>query len=98
MSFQLVARPGIKTDLLEASSWYDSKAAGLGRDFLREVDRQFELIESNPLLYAPIYRGVRGCQPRRLPYVIYYRIRGDIIQMIAVRHGRQHHSTWRNRL
>lgn len=98
MNYKLVARPEVKYDLSEASSWYDAKAVGLGRDFLSEVDRQFDLIEANSLLYAPIYRGVRGCQPRRFPYVIYYRLRGEIVQVIAVRHGRQHHSVWRDRL
>jgi plasmid stabilization system protein ParE len=41
---------------------------------------------------------VRFIIPKRFPYVVYYRIEGDRVAVLAVIHKRQDQAKWKRRL
>ena len=70
---------------------------GLGEEFFGELLSQLDLIQENPEGWAIHYRKTRACPTRRFPYVIYYRVLSDRINVIAVQHGHRNPREWRKR-
>lgn len=42
MSWKVIARPEVESDLAEAADWYDSPLEGLGAEFREEVIQVFD--------------------------------------------------------
>jgi plasmid stabilization system protein ParE len=97
MSLPFVYRAEVRDEIDQAFARYDRQRQGLGEEFLTALQRQLELIGQNPEMYAEFYRRVRGAPMRRFPYVVYYRIQTDRIEVIAVQHGSRHPRRWRSR-
>lgn len=97
MSLPIVLRPEAQTDLLEARDWYEQQGPGLGDGFAEAVDEMFARIEEMPELYAVMLRDVRRGKLRRFPYVVYYRVLTDRIEVIAVLHGSRDPKVWQDR-
>ncbi|HEX8201483.1 MAG TPA: type II toxin-antitoxin system RelE/ParE family toxin [Isosphaeraceae bacterium] len=49
-------------------------------------------------LFAVTWEDVRACRLRRFPYVVYYRVLADRVEVLAVLHGSRESSTWRSRV
>ena len=97
MNRRLIIRPEAEEELTEARDWYQSQREGLGAEFLVEIDEVFNRIRENPELFAPEYKSVRRSGVDRFPYVVYYRVIGDAVEVIAVQHGARHPRRWRGR-
>ena len=80
-----------------AYAWYEEQRAGLGEEFLGAFLEQLERIQENPEGCAVLYRKIRACPMRRFPYVVYYRLLPDRINVIAVQHGHRNPRAWRRR-
>jgi len=100
MSYRLEVRPQVWNDIIAASEWYDSRKAGLGAKFARAVRDKMEDIQKQPLLarIRDSRRSVRWVFPRRFPYRIIYRIKGDAVLIIAVIHAAQYERRWKERV
>ena len=48
-------------------------------------------------MYAATFRGVRPAKLRRFPYVVYYRVLADRIEVLAVLHGSRDPRIWQGR-
>jgi plasmid stabilization system protein ParE len=97
MSLPLIVRPEAEHDMREARDWYEGRRNGFGNDFLSAVEVVFSRIREFPETYAPEYRGVRRARLRRFPYVVYYRLTSEKIEVLAILHGSRHSRTWRSR-
>ena len=97
MSLNVVLRPEAASDLLSAREWYELQRPGLGDEFANIVDEFLSQISSWPESHAVVFHGVRLARLRRFPYVAYYRILANCIELIAVLHGSRSPQTWRDR-
>jgi toxin ParE1/3/4 len=97
MSHPLIIRPEAEEDMAEGRDWYDRQREGLADEFLTAVDEVFDRIRETPELYAPEYKAVRRARMDRFPYVVYYRLVGDTVEVIAVQHGSRSPRRWRSR-
>jgi plasmid stabilization system protein ParE len=97
MSFPLIIRPEAEADLFEARGWYEEKQADLGSEFLTEIDDVFDRIGERPDLYAVEYKEVRRVALSRFPYVVYYRIVEETVEVIGVLHGSRDPKHWKSR-
>ena len=97
MSLPVILRPEAEQDLEAARDYYDEQA-GLGQAFVDRVSEVLDRIGDTPRLYAVIWKTVRSCQTRRFPYVIYYRVRTDFVEVLAVLHGRRNPTAWKRRV
>lgn len=87
-----------KPELDEALAFYESKQPGLSFEFLDEVERAIRRIVESPNT-LPVYDGdVRYCRTHRFPYIILYRIRGEEVEIIAVKHDSRREDYWKDRL
>jgi toxin ParE1/3/4 len=98
MTLAVVFRPEAKSDLLETRDWYERQQAGLGEGFANSVDETVERIEAMPQMYAVVFRDLRRVKLRRFPYLIYYRLSSDLIEVIAVFHGSRDPKLWQERM
>ncbi|MDD5141761.1 MAG: type II toxin-antitoxin system RelE/ParE family toxin [Verrucomicrobiales bacterium] len=81
-------------ELKEAMEFYESARAGLGAEFLREVEATSKLIESFPLAWLPLSSRTRRCRTRRFPYGLFYQIRNDEILIVSVMDLRRDPKRW----
>ena len=84
MNWQVFLSESAREDLEEARNWSESRQAGLGSDFLVEVESILELLEQNPKIFPVRSESVRGGPLRRFPYLIFYRIQDLSVEVIAI--------------
>ena len=93
---------GAESDLRAAATWYEKMQPGLGDDFLLELTRRLEAVETHPYQFGReesnrTERDVRFCRLRRFPYRIVFEIRKSGIVILAVAHSRRRPGFWKRR-
>ncbi len=101
MIFEVV--PEARLEAAEAAIWYDDQRAGLGGDFLVEVQKTLDRVRHRPTEFSKLeaYRGpheVRRALLRRFPYVAIFVCRPDETVVVAVSHARRRPLYWLDRL
>ena len=94
---RFLVEPEAETELDEAFTWYEGRAAGLGSEFLRAVRAAFALIRRNPEQFPRVRDEVRRALVRRFPYAVYYVPETEQISVLAVIHTRRHPRRWQSR-
>ena len=79
--------PEVAHELSDARDWYESRADGLGEEFIRMVYAAFEELQEFPEKYEAIYRSFRRALLRRFPYSVYYHCSADTITVYGVFHS-----------
>ena len=97
MSLPLVLRPEATQDLQDARDWYEQQRAGLGVIFAGRAATALDKIGQFPELYGLVWQDVRAAPIRRHPYIIYYRVLADRVEVFAILHARREASEWQNR-
>jgi plasmid stabilization system protein ParE len=98
MMFILRYRPEVVADLEAGRRWYEERSAGLGSDFVVECFEDLARIQRNPEWVGVDAYGVRSLRIRRFPYVIHYRIEGEMIVVFAIMFGGRDPSAWQERI
>jgi toxin ParE1/3/4 len=98
MNLPVVFRPEAQADLLLARDWYERQRADLGEAFGEAVEEVLGRIVALPELCEVVLRDVRRRRLRRFPYIIYYRVLADRIEVLAVLHGSRDSATWQKRI
>ena len=62
------------------------------------VEETINRIQTMPQMYATLFHNVRRAKLRRFPYLIYYRVLADRIEVIAVLHGSRNPKLWQERV
>ena len=83
MSYELQVRRAAELDIAEAQVWYESRQSGLGGQFRSEVSLVIERLAETPLIYQIAHRDVRRAIVRRFPYLIWYRVLGKTVTVLA---------------
>ena len=93
----LVFHPAAQDEFAAAAEYYETAVPGLGNRFLVAVRRTTEIA-----LQHPDAGSRRGTSARQLvvigfPYDIVYRVRGEIVSVLAVAHHHRRPGYWRAR-
>jgi toxin ParE1/3/4 len=91
-------RPEAKRDVLNSRRWYEREEAGLGEVFAQSLAEVIDRIESMPRMYPMAHHDARRAKMRKFPYLVYYRIVEDQIEIIAVLHGSRDPEVSRKRI
>ena len=85
-----------KTDLSDASKWYERQQKGLGKRFLDEIREAVEVICINPTSFQIQYDEYRVYFTRIFPYGIHYKHIADKneIHIKAVFHTARNPQIW----
>lgn len=99
MTARIVVLPEAEEDAREAARWYEDHRGGLGLEFLGAfqdaTSRAAEMPESFPRWSEePRYRRARL---RRFPYLLFYELRGEILEVAALVHERRKPGFWLRR-
>lgn len=97
MSLDVEFHPEAVAELDEAIVFYESEAAGLGEDFLSEVESAVESIAAMPEAAARELVGVRRKVLRRFPFTVVYQVRSGALEVLAVMHQRRKPRYWKAR-
>jgi plasmid stabilization system protein ParE len=95
---QLTYHPDAEAELVEAARFYEGRSPGLGDRFLGEFDAAITEIQASPGLWPAVEGDLRCHTMRRFPFGIYYRIQGDELRILVVKHHSRHPEYWRYRL
>ena len=91
--------PEAECEIGEASRWYESKRHGLGLSFIAAVDGAIEKISEHPLSY-PLWkedRPYRKALLKRFPFVVFFTVGDDSVQVVAVAHQKRRPGYWTER-
>ena len=91
--------PAAGNELCDAAVWYEQQRAGLGDEFLDEVDLAITAILELPDRWPEVQPGYRKYRLDRFPYgLIYRRLADDIVQTVAVMELHREPGYWHDRL
>lgn len=96
MSLPVILRPKAVIDVESTRIHYESLRSGLGQDFLDQVQWKLQHISLLPESHAIVWRNVRATVLYRFPYVIYYRVLQDAVEVLAVVHGSRDEPAWKD--
>jgi len=78
-------------EAVDIALWYDAQVAGLGLQFMEEVNAAAQRLASNPEMHRIRFADVRRAPMQRFKfYGLYYLIRGPEVWVISIFHGRRH--------
>ena len=89
--------PEADSEMVNAAVWYEAQQDGLGKRFLTCVQDALNRIELNPEMYPVVEGDVRRCLTRTFPFGVLFRIRPDLIAIIAVMHLHRDPDYWKER-
>jgi toxin ParE1/3/4 len=95
---RLTYHPDAGVEVVEAAQFYERRVPGLGRRFLHEFDTAIADILEAPTRWRILEDGVRRFVLKRFPYGIYYRIEGDHLRVLVLKHHSRHPDYWKYRL
>jgi plasmid stabilization system protein ParE len=87
-----------RQELDDAVEWYERQAAGLGKEFLDEMDRVIRRVVAFPLSAMEIEPGLRRGLIARFPYGLIYGQDGDAVVVVAVAHLHRAPRYWAHRI
>lgn len=71
-------------DVNLAAAWYEEQRAGLGVEFVLEIDAVMQRIGETPKAFPVVYAEFRRALPKRFPYAVYFRFDGTSSRVFAV--------------
>ena len=88
----------------QAAAWYEEKRAGLGQEFMDELEAVYARIEEHP--HRPLRIHIQGYDQfefhqtnlRRFPYKVIYEVIGEDVVVLAVSHMRRKPNYWVDRV
>ena len=78
----------------EAFDWYEEQSKGLGSVFELAFELQLKCLEQVPLMYSEIVSGVRRTLLPRFPHGVFYTVKTDLVQVLAVIHNARNPQRW----
>ncbi|MFN8256254.1 MAG: type II toxin-antitoxin system RelE/ParE family toxin [Bacteroidales bacterium] len=85
--YEIIISPEAEQELNISKEFYESKQAGLGKRFVKEVDNTINRIIENPVQFPKIkQKQVRKANVNRFPFGIYFAVKDSIINILAVFH------------
>jgi len=92
-----IVRREAQRDIDEAAVWYEGERAGLGLQFLDELDVLLRRVADSPFQFPNITAHVRRALLHRFPYGVYFLHSDQTVEVIAVLHLHRHPDTWKRR-
>jgi plasmid stabilization system protein ParE len=90
--------PEARDDVDEAYTDYEQRRTGLGDRFLERLRQRVEAIQANPYLYGVVEDDIRAAPLQQFPGVVYYRIEGAQVLIVAVVPGSSDPGRWQGRV
>ena len=84
---RIILHPAAEQDLLDAAAFYERQGSrALAARFVAEFKRMGNLLLEQPQIGSPRSRGRRGFAMSIFPYTLIYRVAGEELKILAVKH------------
>jgi hypothetical protein len=71
-------------------NWYEERRSELGSEFLLAVEASLNILKRDPFIYRIRYSdSIRAALLKRFPFLVYYKINGSSVIILAVMHFKQ---------
>ncbi|MDF0674871.1 MAG: type II toxin-antitoxin system RelE/ParE family toxin [Nitrospira sp.] len=90
--------PPAEEEMIAAAQYYQCQSAGLGSEFLSEVERTVAAILVHPEAAPKVKKDIRRRLLKRFPFGILYAVAADEVVIVAVMHLRRRPGYWEDRL
>ena len=92
MAYRVTFHPKAESELYESVVWYEEVLSGLGREFLKEVEKILDHLNLHPFIYSKRKKNYREAVLRKFPYILVYKInpRSNEVHILHVFHTSQH--------
>jgi hypothetical protein len=90
--------PQAEEEFLEWVARYEGRVRGLGGEFIEEVERALERIDTFPEHGSPHLANTRRVVLQRFPFSVVYEILPEGVLVVAVAHHRRRPGYWRDRI
>ena len=99
MSYSIVNRPAVRTDIINATNYYKNINPELAKQFLFRIREAKAYINHSPLSFQIKYNHVRTLLLKQFPYHIHYIIdeTNQVIVIIAIIHAYKNTADYSNR-
>ncbi len=97
MTLRVVFRRAARAEFDAAALWYEDRQAGLGAQFVSEINRVVELVANHPERFPARHLEIRCAQARRFPYSVFFRPEANRVVVLAVFHARRNPAVWQAR-
>jgi toxin ParE1/3/4 len=94
---RIILHPLAEAELLEAVSFYENRALGLGQDFILDFERTLSQISENPGIGTRMGTRARRVLFRHFPFSVLFRPAGEDIRVLALMHHRRRPGYWKSR-
>ena len=83
------ARRAAELDFAEAELWYETQRSGLGNEFHSGVSEVIDRLAETPLNYQVVYRDILWAFVHRFPFLIWFRVLGEVVIVLSCIDARQ---------
>ena len=97
MTLEVVFLRAARAEFDSAALRYDLQRAGLGMQFVSEINRVIDLASTYPERFPIKHLEIRCVQVRRFPYSVYFRSEPTRIVVLSVFHARRNPTIWQER-
>jgi hypothetical protein len=99
MADQLRFHPLVADDIAAAIDWYEGRSIGLGERFRAAVNARLNDIVDAPEMFPRAFNDsdFRFARIRKFPYLLLFRMRSGIVQVIGLFHSASDPGKWRRR-
>ncbi len=96
-NFRILINPFAEAELHEATEWYNIRQEHLGQRFIAEADALLARIKKNPFQFPKESKLIHKAVLGHFPYVFYFYISDDVINIFAVFHTSRNPLIWKKR-
>jgi plasmid stabilization system protein ParE len=95
---KVILLSGAKTDIREASRFYEAKRPGFGELFLSRFHHALSQVRAYPLTAPAIYGRYRRMGLEQFSHSIVYSVEANKVVVVAVMHDRRDPDYWKRRI
>jgi toxin ParE1/3/4 len=93
----VIFHPLAEQELVDTVSYYEQQEAGLGLDYLGEVEHAVNFLVRYPEAGAKVGNTIRRLTLPKFPYSLLYRMVEEQIRVLAVAHHKRKPQYWADR-
>jgi toxin ParE1/3/4 len=89
--------PAALREVEDAQAWYEERSLLAATAFLHELSIAVQRIRQAPNRYPSAEAGTRRILFDRFPFTVYYRVKSDAVNVVAVAHQKRRPGYWSSR-
>ncbi len=95
---RLIYHAEAEAELAEAATFYERRVPGLGGRFRDEFESCIARILETPNRWRILEGDIRLLAMKLFPYSVLYRVEGEVLRVLVLKHHRRHPDYWKSRL